>query len=156
MNEDIRLGKAILIVVLLIVFVGGMMGLEAIDRGLGQQSAIASVYSTDAIYRPLGNSAVMGTVLLDDATATCPGDWTDVRKYVHKSVHVSGITTATVQIYGSNTPVEPLNTTDHVQLGANITADSIREITYPVKWIKVKVSAHTTGTIDAYLLATTY
>lgn len=92
--------------------------------------------------------------LIDAAVATDSGAWVDVRGFANLSLDVTlGGGTATVQLMGSNAPTRPANNVDGRQIGANITADGIVSVTTPVRWLKVKVSAYTSGTINANLQA---
>ena len=81
------------------------------------------------------------------------GYWLNVQDLKEGSLHITGITTATVQIYGANVTDEPADATDHIQIGADISSNAVFDMDSPVKWMKVKVSAHTTGTIKAIMLA---
>lgn len=89
--------------------------------------------------------------LLEGVTDVDDGVWVDVSFFQKMTLQVSGITTATVQVRGSLDLSKPANNTDGFQIGANITADAVQEITTPVRWLKLKVSAFTTGTISALL-----
>lgn len=89
--------------------------------------------------------------LLDAIAAVDDGVWVEVKGFPRGTVHVSGITTATVEIRGSNAVNKPANTAHEVQIGSNITTDSLVAIDSPVRWIKARISAHTTGTISANL-----
>ena len=89
-------------------------------------------------------------VLLNAATAVTVGTWERVSSYTRSSVHVKGITTATVIINGSNSATKPANADHEIQL-SSVTADELVSIDLPVKWMKVRVSAYTSGTISAWL-----
>ena len=92
--------------------------------------------------------------LLDAAGATTSGAWVDTRVYGDKAVlHIAGITTATVQIYGSNADTQPADATDGVQIGSDLTADGLWDLGTLPCFVKAKVSAHTTATIIANLKA---
>lgn len=88
--------------------------------------------------------------LLNAVVATSTGSWIDVTAWNRITVDIKGITTATCQIFGSCEPTKPTDATDGRQIGSNITADASSEITRKLKWLKVKVSAWTAGTIYAY------
>ena len=88
-------------------------------------------------------------LLQDAATATSNGVWVEAKKFLASSIHVTGITNATVQIYGANTRTKPADATDHIKIGSDITADGIVSIAYPVRWLKAKISAYVSGTISA-------
>jgi hypothetical protein len=90
--------------------------------------------------------------LLTNAGATTDGQWVNVRCIHSLSIHVTGITTATVEVDGSNAPTQPANNTHGVKIGADITANALVALTTPLEWLKVRVTAHTTATINAYLV----
>ena len=92
-------------------------------------------------------------VLLDGVTAVTVGTWERTSSYTRSSVHVKGITTATVIINGSNTLTKPANADHEIEL-SSLTADGLVSIDLPVKWMKVRVSAYTSGTISAWLEGT--
>lgn len=88
--------------------------------------------------------------VLDGVTSTDSGSWVDVSAWRRITIHIKGIITATCQIRGSCEPTKPPDTDDGVQIGSDITSDTLYEITAKMKYIKVKVSAYTAGTIYAY------
>lgn len=90
--------------------------------------------------------------LFTSIVAIMDGEWVDVRGMWPMSVEVAGITTATVQIRGSNALAAPANNTHGVPVGADITADLLRLVDTPMCWIKVRVSAWTSGTISGRLI----
>jgi hypothetical protein len=100
-----------------------------------------------------GNNAWLAVRLLHDQAAVTDGVWIEVKGFKRLSIDISGITTATLEVRGSNDPLKPLNTNHGRQLGANVTADAIVNVDVPVRWIKVRVSAHTSGTINANMQA---
>jgi len=105
-------------------------------------------YSSDQYYY-----AWKGT---DTAVATTNGVWVDARGFKRFSVHVTlGGGAATVQIRGSNAVAIPANSAHEVQIGADITADGITNVDVPLRWIKTRVSAYTSGTINANCIKTT-
>jgi len=89
-------------------------------------------------------------VLLDGVQALASGTWVEVTSWRRLTIHVKGIVTATVQIRGSCAPTKPADASDEVQIGADITADSLIEITRKLKWVKAKVTAYSEGTLYAY------
>lgn len=93
----------------------------------------------------------MLTKLLDGITAVDDGAWIDVEELENKTVHVKGITTATLHICGSLDQTKPANNVNEIQIGDDITADALIEIPAHLKWIKVRCSAWTAGTISAFL-----
>ena len=101
--------------------------------------------------------------LQDGATATSNGFWVNLGRYRGAiDIHVQGITTATVQIFGdntsgatsNNTTVPPGNATDFTQIGSNITADAHLTLTGGPLWIKAKVSANQGFLMGAELVRT--
>lgn len=88
--------------------------------------------------------------LIDDAVATGNGEWIDARGLTNYSFHTSGITTGTVVYSGSNAATKPAAATHGIALGS-VTADGIDTFTTPVRWLKARVSAWTTGTFVTYL-----
>lgn len=88
--------------------------------------------------------------LLENETATTDGTWVRVDRQQGLSVHIMGITTATVVINGSNAVTKPANTIHHIEL-ATTTTDQLVAIDVPLNWIKVRISSYSDGTISAYL-----
>lgn len=95
--------------------------------------------------------------LLADKTGTDNGLWQDVSMYRRISVHVKLTDTPNmvVRIMGSCTPDIPLSSSHEVQIGSDITSDTIMEITAKIKWIKAYIPSYTTGTCNVYLLGET-
>ena len=87
---------------------------------------------------------------LDGIGATNDGSWVNTNKLTNMTIHVKGITNATVQIRGSNATAKPADTGHEIQIGTDITADTIREV-INVGWVKVMISAWVGGTIYALL-----
>jgi hypothetical protein len=97
-------------------------------------------------------TVVVRAQLLTSQTATTDGEWIDVSGLSAMSVHIAGITTATVEIDGSNADTRPANNTHGIKLNAvDITADQFVMLTLNLRWLKVRVPAYTSGTIQAYL-----
>lgn len=90
---------------------------------------------------------------LDDAAGVTDGEWIDVRGFGLASVSVAGIGTATAHLCASNALTKPDNTTHGLQLGADITADKMVSLLVPVRWVKVRVSTWSSGTIAAIVHA---
>ncbi len=89
---------------------------------------------------------------LQAATGTGDGEWVETGALRTASIHVEGITTATVTITGSNELTMPLNTAHGVEFSASpLTADGLIELQVPTKYMKVRVTAYTSGTINAYI-----
>lgn len=104
-------------------------------------------YSDNTIAK---NRAFM--LMIDGVAATGDGVWFDVSKLKSYTIHVKGITTATVSITGSNAPTQPLDSAHETLLSSGtFTADGILEKLVTTRWLKARVSAWTSGTIYAYL-----
>jgi len=89
--------------------------------------------------------------LIDAKSATDNGVWVDCRRYDQASIHVSGITTATVIINASNAASFPGNSSHEVQR-ASLSADG--EIIYEVlpAFIKARISAWTSGATSVFII----
>lgn len=72
--------------------------------------------------------------------ASDDGYWLDVSALDEKVLHVSGVSGDTIQVFGSNKATNPGNSNDEVQVGSNITGDSLVEVTFPIRWMKVKMT----------------
>jgi len=89
-------------------------------------------------------------LLTDAAVATGNGVWVEVDPFSRDlSIHVDGITTATVIIGGSSESTVPANSA-HGDPLATVTADGHFALSNPPRWIKARVSAWTSGTISVY------
>lgn len=91
--------------------------------------------------------AIVGAVATDDGIG-----WFDVSGHSQAVIHVEGITTGTVQVRGSNQEARPGLTDDEVQVGSDITSNAMVAVTAMPRWMKVMVSAWTTGTFNVYVL----
>jgi len=89
--------------------------------------------------------------LLSGAVSAQSSSWQLIGHCKKLSIDVSGISGDTVQVRGSNSATEPAATDDGRQVGSDITSDTIYAITDAVKWIKVKISTYSAGTISAQL-----
>lgn len=98
-----------------------------------------------------GKPALTGK-LLDGVAALDDGEWVDVENYAPLSFHISGIGTATVELRGSNAASKPANGAHEIKLGSDITADGIRTLTAPIRWVKARITAHSSGTITVDFL----
>lgn len=96
----------------------------------------------------VARDAVQAT-FLSGVTATGNGTWHDCARWRTINVHVKGITTATVDICGSSVLDKPLDTA-HETVLQQVTSDGCVEVTGHPRWLKVRVSAYTSGTIYAY------
>lgn len=89
---------------------------------------------------------------LDAEVATTDGVWLDATEYKTATVHITGITTATVKANISNAPTKPAAATHDIE-AVSITADGLIQLdNMPVRWIKVRISSYTSGTISAFLV----
>lgn len=100
--------------------------------------------------RVFGHTTLSAT-LLNGATATGNGEWVNVAGFYPLTIHVKGITTATVEVDGSNEPAQPNDNTHGFKLN-DLTADGGVVVDVPVEWVKCRVTAYTSGTISAYML----
>lgn len=94
-------------------------------------------------------------VLQDAAGATDTGAWVALDGVSPLSITVEGTFVGTVILYGSNDAAQPPNTDNNrVDIGGgSITAPQLVVITAPLKWIKARVSAWTSGAIDVFFKA---
>jgi hypothetical protein len=97
---------------------------------------------------------IMRANLIPAAVGIGNGEWIDTSGMSVMTIHITGITTATVEVDGSNEPTRPADATHGIKLnGVDITANQIFAVQVPVRWLKARVTAWTTGTINAYLEA---
>jgi hypothetical protein len=115
-----------------------------------QDNAAEAAYTYDVSTFKLssGNYAVAAT-LLEDCEDAAPGAWLEVRGLGEFSVETSGITTANIQLRGSNEPTTP--TGDGIQIGSNITTNTVTQVTGRYRWVKAMTSGEPTGTINVWL-----
>jgi len=97
---------------------------------------------------PIGKSSVLRGVLMNAVTGTTNGEWVEIAGY-QGTVHITGITSATVEVDVSNEPSKPLNTTHGVTL-SSVTANAGVVVNTPWRWIKVRCTLYVSGTISAY------
>jgi hypothetical protein len=97
---------------------------------------------------PIGKSSVLRGVLMNAVTGTTDGEWVEIAGY-QGTVHITGITTATVEVDVSNEPSKPEDTSHGITL-SSVTADAGIVVNAPWRWIKVRCTSHTSGTISAY------
>ena len=98
-----------------------------------------------------GNAALVSD-MLTGVGAVDDGEWIDVLHYGPFSIDLIISDTAVAQIRGSNALTKPADTAHERQIDVDISASAIIEVTMPVRWIKVRVSGWTSGTIDAFLV----
>jgi hypothetical protein len=126
------------ILALLLIFVGYGISLAAIAT------------TTTSVF----GKVIMRANLIPGAVAIGDGEWIDTSGMSAMSIHITGITTATVEVDGSNDPTIPANNTHGIKLNSvDITANQMFTVTVPVRWLKARVTAWTTGTINAWLEA---
>src|SRR5215207_171147 len=99
---------------------------------------------------PVGKSAVLRAVALNAVVATGDNDWVDVSGCRNFSLHVTGITTATVVVTGSNALTAPATSTHGIEI-ATVTANALVTVGYPVHWVKARCTAWTSGTVSVFL-----
>jgi len=102
--------------------------------------------------RVLGRTVISAT-LLDGVSATSDGNWLNVLGMGPFTVHVKGITNATVRLHGSNDPTQPSDATAEIQIGRDITSDVLIEVVSPMNWFKASIPVYVSGTISVYFTA---
>lgn len=91
-------------------------------------------------------------LMIDDKVAVADGVWVDLSKFTKElELRFTGITTATLQVRGSSASTKPLDTDDQVQEGLDVIANGTVNIQHPPRWLKVKISAWTSGTIRVFM-----
>jgi len=89
---------------------------------------------------------------VDAAVAIGNGVSVDARAFRSASVHTFGTFVGTAQVRGSNAVADPGAANHEIQIGTDVTTATLTFITtLPVRWLKVRVSAYTSGTVNAYL-----
>ena len=99
-----------------------------------------------AIREAIVYESVIGAVAASDGMG-----WVDTSGFAQAVIHVEGITTATVQFRGSNQTVRPALTDDEVPI-SEVTANGMTTLIGLPRWMKVMVSAWTTGTVNCYMM----
>lgn len=87
-------------------------------------------------------------LFIDAAVATDNGVWIDTRGYPDGSIDITIATTATVQVRGSDAAAVPAASAHGNQLGADITASGLYELTNSSRWLKVRVSSWNSGAVS--------
>jgi hypothetical protein len=85
--------------------------------------------------------------LIDAAVAIADGVWMDSMDFFQGSIDVTIVTTATVQVRGSDAPTIPANATHGNQVGSDITTSGQYSILNCPRWLKARVSAWTAGAV---------
>ena len=98
---------------------------------------------------------LLQVLLIDGATGTVDGPWVDIGPYCHNvSIEVSGITSATVTINGSNANGGlPALATAGTAIGSSITADTVASLVGPTRYIRARVTGYSSGTINVYWIS---
>jgi len=99
-----------------------------------------------------GKTVLWAQLLTDQADVT-NGEWMAVIGWHPLTIEINGITTATLQVRGSNAKAQPANSVDGFQLGADVSVDGLLALDAPIKWMKIKVTSYSSGTINAYMMA---
>ena len=99
-----------------------------------------------------GNGALTSR-LLAAVVAVDVGEWIDTLGYSPHHFEITGITVGTVKIHGSLAPTKPANAVHGFQIGADATADGQVVNADPIRWVKARVSAWTSGTINVDMVA---
>lgn len=91
----------------------------------------------------------------DSATGPTNGVWVDTRGVKAITIHFTG-GVGTFQLRGSNAPLKPLNTAHAVQIGPDVDVsggapEAALTVDVPFRWLKVMVSAYTSGNLFAYM-----
>jgi hypothetical protein len=87
--------------------------------------------------------------LLNAVVGTSNGEWVNTQGYGRNSIHVLIANTATAQVRASN-EVAPA-ATDDGGLVEQVTASGFVQLPTPARWVKVKISAHTSGAVSAFM-----
>jgi hypothetical protein len=95
----------------------------------------------------------VGVKLLDGAAAVVDGPWTDVRTLRPGSIDLFGTFVGTVVIEGCNQDTQPLSSFAGHQI-ASLTSPSLTAVNMPMRWIRARVTAHTSGSINAFFHST--
>ena len=104
------------------------------------------------LQRSMGGKYLMQGHVLVAATGLTANEWFPVDGQYPFTVHVIGINGDTVRLHVSNAPTKPADATVGVSPLADLTADGLWHISYPVRWAKVSVTVNGAGTMNAYLL----
>jgi hypothetical protein len=105
------------------------------------------------IIHDTGGRSIGHQVLLDGVTVVDVGSWVSVKGFspMTISVAMSG-PGATAHICGSCALEKPLDAAHGTQIGVDVTASLLYELTAPLNWIKVRVSVHGGVTTNACVL----
>lgn len=92
-----------------------------------------------------------GVDLLKNAGATTNGVWKkNSNKHHPLCVTVAGAGTWTAKVFVTNVQDKPDDSdNNHPQLGDDVTGPDQRSTNFPQSWVKVAITAYTSGTINA-------
>ncbi len=92
--------------------------------------------------------------ILAGAGTTTNGVWLPIHGCVPLIVSIEGTFVGTVQVFVSNKVPKPADADNaRVQLGSDFDAPGYVLIDGPWRWVKVRVSAYTSGSVEAYAYA---
>lgn len=91
--------------------------------------------------------------MLDGVTSVANGVWVNVRGYRLRTLQITGIIDASVEIREATTDIanKPPNTDDGSLLDQALISDCSKVWVSSATWIKIKVPTYTSGTIKAFL-----
>jgi hypothetical protein len=124
-----------------------MVALTLVCLPIGLYAAV----TIDRLNIPGGRVIVLGN-LLASATAATDGEWVAIDGVRPFSVEITGITVATVQLRGSSASPCPANSSHGLQLGSDVTTDTLVQVDVNVRCLKARISSYTSGTITARLV----
>ncbi len=101
-------------------------------------------------HKRVSGQTITTATLLDGVGAVAEGEYINTEGLATFTIDVSGITTATVNIWGSNDAAHPTDSGEERELDS-IIADELLSFTGPISWVKARCSAWTAGTITAIL-----
>lgn len=93
------------------------------------------------------------TTLLNAATGTGSSEWFNVADLDNKYIHIemTASTGNVAQVMVSNETSQPDSSDDGPKDGSDVSAPTIVTISYPCRWVKVKVTTLGSGTVTAYV-----
>lgn len=89
--------------------------------------------------------------LLKAATGTTHGVWIPAALFQNIKLEITGTFNATLKAYGTH-KMDPGDSDDGIQIGSDITAAGFVAITGPYNFIRVGVTAFTSGSINCKAL----
>lgn len=90
--------------------------------------------------------------LLNAATGTTSSEWFNIADLDEKSLDIRISSSATVKVMVSNEPTQPTSANDGPQQGSDATGNAMVSFSSAAKWVKVKVSTFSSGTVTVYLV----